>query len=290
MLARGWKERAPVTWFQRTPIRLLLAAVPTVGFLAGMELLTPALGGGIAPRLVEAAGVVALYIGYVRLVERRRVDELSGPGAVTELARGLIFGASLFAATIAVICLLGACAVERGDGSSVIGLFIGAAVAAIIEETLMRAILFRIVESSLGTWAALLLSAALFGVGHAFNPGATVVSTLAIALEAGVLLAAALILTRRMWLAFGLHAAWNFTEGGVFGAAVSGFDHAHGLLRSRFHGDPGITGGAFGPEASIIAVAICLAAGCALLVLARRRGRFVAPFWRRPATAASHPV
>lgn len=278
-------------WFQRTPVRLLLVGVPVVGFIVGIELLGSALGGGIAVKLVEAAGVLALYVGYVRLIERRRVDELRGPGALTELARGLILGAALFAATIAVIWLLGACTIERGDGSAVIGLFVGAAVAAIVEETLMRAIVFRIVESSLGTWIALLLSAALFGVGHAFNPGATVASTLAIALEAGVLLAAALVLTRRMWLAFGLHAAWNFTEGGVFGAVVSGFNHPHGLLRSSFHGNPLVTGGAFGPEGSIVAVVVCLAAGCVLLVRARQHGRFVAPFWRRePATAASHAV
>jgi len=261
-----------------------------VGFIVAMEGVAAPFLGDVVLKLVEAAGVLALYIGYVRLIERRPVAELRGPGAVSELARGLILGASLFAATMAVIYLLGGCAIERGDAGGALAMFVGAAVAAITEETLMRAILFRIVESSLGTWLALLLSAALFGVGHAFNPGATVASTLAIALEAGVLLAAALILTRRMWLAFGLHAAWNFTEGGVFGAAVSGFDHAHGLLRSRFHGNPRITGGGFGPEASIIAVAICLAAGCAILALAYRRGRFVAPFWRRPATAASDAV
>jgi CAAX protease family protein len=278
-------------WFQRAPVRLLLAGVPVVGFIVGVELLAPALGGGTAVRLVEAVGVLALYVGYVRLVERRQVDELRGPGALAELARGLVFGAALFASTIAVIGLLGACTVERGDGTGVIALAVGSAVAAVVEETLMRAILFRIVESSLGTWIALLLSAALFGVGHAFNPGASVASTLAIALEAGVLLAAALVVTRRMWLAFGLHAAWNFTEGGVFGAAVSGFNHPHGVLLTRFHGSAPITGGAFGPEASIVAIGICLTAGCLLLVRGHRRGRFVAPFWRREAaTAASHAV
>ena len=45
---------------------------------------------------------------------------------------------------------------------------------------------------------------------------------LAIALEAGVMLAAAYLLTGRLWLSMGIHFAWNFTQGGIFGAAVSG--------------------------------------------------------------------
>ncbi len=148
----------------------------------------------------------------------------------------------------------------------------------------MRAIVFRIVEESLGTWTALALSASLFGFLHAFNPGATATSTAAIALEAGILLAAAFLFTRRLWMAIGLHAGWNFTEGGLFGASVSG-GAAHGLLRSRFSGAPLLSGGAFGPEASIVAVLVCLTAGILLLARARRRGHFVQPFWRRRALA-----
>ncbi len=97
----------------------------------------------------------------------------------------------------------------------------------------MRGVLFRIVEESLGSWIALALSAALFGALHAFNPGATLTSSIAIALEAGVLLAAVFMVTRRLWMVIGLHTAWNFTEGGVFGASVSGGD-AHGMLASQF--------------------------------------------------------
>ena len=36
------------------------------------------------------------------------------------------------------------------------------------------------------------------------------------------LLAAAYMLTRRLWLCIGIHFAWNFTQGGIFSAAVSG--------------------------------------------------------------------
>jgi hypothetical protein len=115
---------------------------------------------------------------------------------------------------------------------------------------------------------------------HAFNPGATLTSSIAIALEAGVLLAAVFMVTRRLWMVIGLHTAWNFTEGGIFGASVSGGD-AHGMLASRFHGPDALTGGAFGPEASIVAVLICLAAGILFLWIARRRRHFVRPFWAR---------
>src|SRR3954471_14552398 len=136
---------------------------------------------------------------------------------------------------------------------------------------MLLAIFFRIVEESLGSVIALVASAALFGLLHAFNPGATLVSTVAIALEAGSILAAAYLLTRPLWMAIGLHAAWNFTEGGVFGASVSG-SAPHGLLHSRFTGAPLLSGGGFGPEASIVAIVVCLTAGIALCVAVIRRG------------------
>jgi membrane protease YdiL (CAAX protease family) len=159
-----------------------------------------------------------------------------------------------------------------------------AVAAAITEEILVRAVVFRILERGLGSWIALAISAALFGVAHIANPGATVTSSIAIALEAGVLLAAGFMVTRRLWFVFGMHAAWNFTEGGVFGAQVSG-TAAHGLFVAQFHGPALVTGGGFGPEASVVAVVLCLAAAAALLVIAHRRHRFVVPFWRAPRRA-----
>ena len=52
-----------------------------------------------------------------------------------------------------------------------------------------------------------------------------------IALFGGVLLGACFLATRRLWLAIGVHAAWNFVEGGVFGTPVSGYA-IPGVLRS----------------------------------------------------------
>ena len=268
-------------------VRIILALAPIILFLTFATKAVAALHldkKGIANALVPALfGIVvlALYAAYVRTIERRPVDELGARGAVAEGARGFAVGAALFTVTMGVLLVIGVAAVERGDGwrACLVGL-LSSIGAACLEETLMRAIFFRIVEASLGTWIALALSAALFGLLHAGNPGATGVSTMAIALEAGVLLAAAYAYTRRLWMAMGLHAAWNFTEGGVFGASVSGTT-PYGLLHSRFSGARLLSGGAFGPEASIVAVVVCCTAGVAFAVAVSRRGQVIAPFWLR---------
>ena len=96
------------------------------------------------------------------------------------------------------------------------------------------------------------------------------------ALFGGVLLGACYLATRRMWLAIGVHAAWNFVEGGVFGATVSGYQ-IPGWLRSTITGQEWLTGGTFGPEGSLVTLAVTSAASAALLVVAWRRGSLRPP-------------
>jgi uncharacterized protein len=153
--------------------------------------------------------------------------------------------------------------------------------AAMVEEMLFRGIIFRLVEEWSGTWIALAVSAAIFGLVHAANPGATWVSTLAIALEAGVLLGAAFVITRNLWFPIGLHFAWNFFEGPVFGTQVSGRTFLVSALAARLHGPTIVTGGAFGPEAGLAAIVTCLIAAVALLFAAKQRSLFVPPAWKR---------
>jgi hypothetical protein len=255
-------------------VRFVVAVAPIIGFLVAANELR-------LPVLLASAVVPLIYVGYVRAVERRPVSELATTGAGRELLRGFAIGVALFAVTMAILRLAGVAAITRGDGWSALADGLGAAVAAaLVEETLLRATFFRIVEESMGSVIALIASAALFGFLHAFNPGATLVSTVAIALEAGVILAAAYMYTRRLWMAIGLHIAWNFTEGGIFGASVSGHV-THGLFAIHFAGTPILSGGAFGPEASVVAVVVCLIVAAALLVQSRRLGHFRPPSWPR---------
>src|SRR3546814_9285178 len=94
------------------------------------------------------------------------------------------------------------------------------------------------------------------------------------------MLGAIYMVTRRLWAAVGIHAAWNFTQGGIYGIAISGLD-TQGLLVPRITGSDLLTGGAFGAEASLPALVLATALGVALLVIAYRKGNFVAPFWIR---------
>ena len=154
-------------------------------------------------------------------------------------------------------------------------MFLIALVSGIAEELVFRGVLFRLLEDSFGTTVALVLSAAVFGLLHGANPGATLVSTVAIAVEAGVLLAAAYAWSRSLWLVMGLHFAWNFTEGGIFGAAVSG-GAMKGVLNFPLSAQAPalLSGGRFGPEASVVAVGVCFALAAVFMVLAARAGHW----------------
>jgi len=230
----------------------------------------------------------AAYALYTRWVERRSASEFGRTGGIKELATGVLIGAALFGASVGVLALFGHYRITgTRELSAVIVPLCLALGAGTIEEILMRGVLFRLLEESLGTWIALAISAAVFGLLHLANPGATLLAAAAIAFEAGILLGAAYVLTRRLWLAIGIHAAWNFTQSGVFGVPVSGVALT-GFFVSETSGPAWLSGGAFGIEASVIAFVVCTAAGAALLVLAQRRGKFIAPHWRRNGAAPVH--
>lgn len=251
----------------------LLGAVVFVAVWAGIAILAQL--AHITPRITDivlAAAGFATYASYVRLTERRPVLELSGRGALAQIAGGFAIGLALFAIVIGLLALTGHYHV-RGSGnplallSGLVFWFSGA----VMEELLFRGFVFRITRNVFGTWIAVAVSALLFGALHAANPGASVFSSIAIALEAGVLLALAYAATNRLWLPIGIHAGWNYAEGTIFGTAVSGGTVKSTLLHGALTGNTLLTGGAFGAEASVIAVLVCLAASAILATKVKRR-------------------
>ena len=127
----------------------------------------------------------------------------------------------------------------------------------VVEEVIFRGILFRLIADKWNIAVGLTTSSLLFGLAHLGNPGATLWAALAIALASGWLFGMAYAYHQTIWVPIGMHWAWNYLEGGVFGCAVSGtpLDYLP-LITPRISGADLLSGGAFGPEASIICVAL----------------------------------
>ena len=282
--------------------RIVIFILLTVAVVAPLHWLVTLLGWGnpggklLQPEVV--AGVVlqqlvpalVAYLLLVRFVERRRPVELAHPRAGRDIAVGLVIGFLYISSAIAVLALLGAYT-DSGFNSDVhwLGTLMVAGIGAgVMEELMFRGVLFRIVEEGLGTWAALAVSALFFGGVHMGNPGATVWSSVAIAIEAGLLLGMIYHVTRSLPLCMGVHAAWNFTLAKVYGGAVSGHETSSGWLASKFDGPDLLTGGAFGIEASLVAVVIGGAMALALAVYAVKRGTIVP--WRGHRDVAPMPL
>ncbi|OLL14092.1 CPBP family intramembrane glutamic endopeptidase [Actinomyces oris] len=280
-------------------LQLLLGVLVVVGaqMIVGLVAVAAGLvrlgaGGGAAARpgaafIIAISAVPLALLGYwlvVRFVGSRPVIELGGRGAaLRELLVGLAMGALLMCAVIAVLALLGSYhVVDVGWSTGILAGLQAGILAGFTEEILVRGVMLRLIEGWVGTWWALAVTAVFFGAAHLGNPQATIFGAVAIALEAGILLGACYLLTRRLWLAIGVHAAWNFVQGGIFGSDISGTGSGRGLIEARFTGPDLLTGGAMGIEASVVAVVLCTAAGLVMLLAVRRRGLVVPPCWRRP--------
>jgi membrane protease YdiL (CAAX protease family) len=237
----------------------------------------------------SAVTAVAALLGQLlvgRFLERTTAAELGWRRArLRDLGSGFALGAVVQGLVLVAMVLPGwYTRTTENDaplgGGGLVGSVLLFLCVAVFEETFTRGILYRQIERGLGSWAALGVTALFFGLGHFGNPGATWFSGLAIAIEAGVLLAGAYALTRSMWLPIGLHWAWNLFEGPVFGEAVSGTHGPH-WLAAKITGPALWTGGVFGPEGGLVTVLPCTALGVAFVVLAAKRGHMTTPPWMR---------
>lgn len=230
--------------------------------------------------LATVIACTTALLGYavaVRLGEGRSASELAFRPAARDLIAGTLLGFVLMALLMGVQTASGLYDVAPG-GSAVPWTALGLALqAAVTEELWMRGLLFRLVWRALGAVPAFLLSAAAFAALHLANAGAGVLSTATVAI-AGLMFCAVYALTRRLWAPIGLHFAWNLAQGYLFGATVSGGDLGGSLLVSTpADGAPTwLTGGTFGPEASVIALGLVTLVTALTLLAARSRVRTAA--------------
>ncbi len=278
-------------WFVCSPLARIVIFV--VLFLALNRLFTTLLqllihgtektkmGVALGDFFVAALPAVVAYLLLTCIIERRKPEELAlrrWPDAIP----GLLAGSVLFSLVVATLWMFGSYRVIGfNHHTQWLSAFLKDGIgAAIFEEIVFRGVIFRITEEGLGSWAALVISSLIFGFMHGSNPGATAWSSSAIAIEAGLLFGLLFHVTRSLPICFGLHAAWNFCQGTVYGIPVSGLK-ADGWLVSTRSGPAWLSGGVFGAEASVVALTLCSVCSIALLIVALKRHTLVPPSWRR---------
>jgi membrane protease YdiL (CAAX protease family) len=235
--------------------------------------------------LLFCFAIVSVYAVFVRIFEKRWPREVSVTGIWSWLPVGFVIGTALITASALLIRFGGWSIVEQTRPSSewaqLIALAVGSQLAvACIEEVLIRGLLFRLVEECLGSWWALAISAVLFGLAHLSNDNATWVAALGLSLQAGVLLGAAFMFSRSLWLPIGIHWAWNGIQAGVFGGALSGTT-VRAIYSISPAGPAYLSGGTFGIEGSLISTVLCAITGCGFCVAAFQFQSVYRGFWAR---------
>jgi hypothetical protein len=233
--------------------------------------------------LVAAAAAMGCYALAVRLGEGRGVSELALRPALPGLAIGVALGLLMMSVLMGALIVTGAYDIAL-VGATPAWTGLGLAVqAAVTEELWMRALLLRLLWRAFGPVPAFTTAALVFGALHLANPGATPLAAATVVL-AGLMFCTLYALTGRLWVPIGVHLAWNLAQGYLFGATVSGSTLGGSIAVST--ADPGapvwLTGGTFGPEASVLALALVTLVASGALQMARTSGRPTVPAGRSP--------
>ncbi len=252
------------------PLWLIVAFYIICFVSLGVLQTTAALIGG--PASIIATGAPFQWISLASVVIAtwimlRRVEKLPwgtvGLGRAAAAPPLILKGAAFGAVTIGVASLLllathmmridrtlpGSWWGEAGHSTNVL------LPAAFFEELFIRGYVFAVLRRASGWRLALIVTSAVFGLLHAWNPGADAESILAVTV-AGFFLGAILLATRSLYAAGAAHFAWNWVMSGALHIAVSGVPSADPNYRVVETGPDWLTGGGWGPEGGLAAVAV----------------------------------
>ena len=210
--------------------------------------------------LITAVVLLLLYNLLIRYIEANDACKIAPRKDISSIGNGLFIGFSYFIIVTVTMSLCGYYHIKsiQFDWEKQLFSFTLFFLVAVSEEIFFRGILFRMINRRWNIWAALVISALIFGGLHIFNDNATLWSSIAIAIEAGSLLGAAYAYSKNIWLPIGIHWIWNYTQGNILGFPVSGEDNVTSIITPEISGPQWLTGGSFGAEASVISAVIGL--------------------------------
>ncbi len=295
-------------WRALVQLVLFLVAFFSFLILVGLQIVLPALGLSSFDELdaLEATGAVPVWLVLVpgaatflaalastlaatRLLERRPLAAFGlrlDPHWWADLGFGVVLGALFTASIFSVLVAAGWLEVTGLFQTPVTGqpfalglgaFLLNAVMVGTGEELVFRAYQLTALAQGLGRMGprlaigtAWLISSILFGLWHVPNTGATGTSVI-IAVLGGFLLGAGYVLTGRLGLSIGLHAALNFFGDNVFGFGSGGGQIADRptIIATSEVGPDLWTGGPFGPAAGLVAVGAILLGVVAIWLWAR---------------------
>ena len=155
--------------------------------------------------------------------------------------------------------------------ASVLVILLGWIIQGATEEIVTRGWLLNVLSTKYNIGVGLLISSTLFGLMHLTSPNVNYIAVINIILV-GLFYGLYVIKTNDLWAVCGMHSAWNFAQGNIFGFKVSGLDVSVGsLIDLNLVGSDFVTGGIFSPEAGITATFILLASIGILLFIDKKR-------------------
>ena len=217
-------------------------------------------------------------------------------GWFKEFSIGLGLGFGLLTLLFLVFWITGLVEVTAGAMNSTVaismlGFLLIFILAGLFEELMLRGYAFQAFIEGSNKWIATIILSLVFSIMHMTNPNFSAGGALNIFL-AGMLLSIVYLKTLSLWMPIGLHIAWNWTQGPLWGMNVSGIDIKDSFLVSTPQGPELLSGGEFGAEGSLIS-SVFIAALCWYLWKAEwiKPSESIASLWRKyPSGYGVEPV
>lgn len=258
-----------------TPIFIGLGAIPYFRLNEELLFLLISLSG--------FAFISMLVFFRVSKIEKRKISSIGfyKNNWFKKYAFGFFIGLAMMSLVVLTLFLLGCVSIEKQPTQPVgvsailpvLIVLIGWIIQGGTEEVLTRGWLMNVLGARYNIAVGLIISSTLFGLLHLGNPNVNYIAILNIILV-GLFYGFYVIKSNDLWAVCGMHSAWNFAQGNLFGFEVSGLNVEVGsLIDLNLVGNDFISGGSFGPEAGLGAT-IVLLAGIFIIYILDKKGKF----------------
>lgn len=231
--------------------------------------------------LFSFAFISLLVFFRVKVIEKRSFSSIgfNKNNWLKKYSLGFLIGLAMMSIIVLILFPFGYITIEKNPIqpvgvsaiASVLVILFGWIIQGATEEIVTRGWLLNVLSTKYNIGVGLLISSTLFGLMHLTNPNVNYIAVINIILV-GLFYGLYVIKTNDLWAVCGMHSAWNFAQGNIFGFKVSGLDVSVGsLIDLNLVGSDFVTGGIFGPEAGITATFILLASIGILLFIDKKR-------------------